>query len=416
MDAARPTADGPFDLIATSMTLHWLADPAAALATLRQLLAPGGVLIYATISGESFPEWREVLEAQGLPIGLLDIPELPGIVDEERIVADADTLGFLRRMKAVGGLTPREGYCRIAARRASPRHPRRRRDAWRPHHLAHRLWAVGGEPVEPLDQPGIGAGELGVGDAIRRHQIDRGAERPDVQAVAEEPVLQRLALRRLIASLALQIEGEDRAEHARPHHILAARKLAEHVAMPRLDPRNAPERVLLGEQHQGAERHGAGERIGGEGMAVRQRPVEVVAEKRLEHFVARDRHRHRHIARGQALGQADEVRHDAGLLHGEQRAGAPKAGRHLIEDDEHAGRLRHLHQALEELRTAHAHAAGALQHRLDDQRGDVMRAVPTAGLRARSARPSRDPRRPRRPRRCRGRAAPPPGTSCCETD
>ena len=27
MDAARPTVDGPFDLIATSMTLHWLADP-----------------------------------------------------------------------------------------------------------------------------------------------------------------------------------------------------------------------------------------------------------------------------------------------------------------------------------------------------------------------------------------------------
>jgi malonyl-CoA O-methyltransferase len=110
MDAARPTADGPFDLIATSMTLHWLADPAAALETLRRQLTPGGVLIYATISGNSFPEWREVLETQGLPIGLLDIPELPGVVDEERIVADADTLGFLRRMKAVGGLTPRDGY------------------------------------------------------------------------------------------------------------------------------------------------------------------------------------------------------------------------------------------------------------------------------------------------------------------
>ena len=85
--------------------------------TARKRLTPGGALIYATISGESFPEWREVLEEQGLPIGLLDIPELPGIVDEERIVADADTLGFLRRMKAVGGLTPREGYaadCRQA--------------------------------------------------------------------------------------------------------------------------------------------------------------------------------------------------------------------------------------------------------------------------------------------------------------
>jgi len=115
MDAARPTVEGPFDLIATSMTLHWLADPAAALGTLRRLLAPNGVLIYATISGKSFPEWRDVLAAQGLPVGLLDVPELPGIVDEERRVADPDTLGFLRRMKAVGGLTPRRGYAPMPA-------------------------------------------------------------------------------------------------------------------------------------------------------------------------------------------------------------------------------------------------------------------------------------------------------------
>lgn len=117
MDAARPTVDGPFDLIATSMTLHWLPEPVAALARLRKLLAPGGALIFATISGKSFPEWREVLEEQGLPIGLLDVPELTGIVDEERIVADDGTLGFLRRMRAVGGLTPREGYAALPAGR-----------------------------------------------------------------------------------------------------------------------------------------------------------------------------------------------------------------------------------------------------------------------------------------------------------
>jgi malonyl-CoA O-methyltransferase len=115
MDAARPTADGPFDLIAMSMTLHWLADPAAALTTLRQLLAPGGVLIYATIGGKSFPEWRDALDRQGLPVGLLDIPDLHGIVDEEQLIVDTDTLGFLRRMKAVGGLTPREGYAPLPA-------------------------------------------------------------------------------------------------------------------------------------------------------------------------------------------------------------------------------------------------------------------------------------------------------------
>jgi len=115
MDAARPTVEGPFNLIATSMTLHWLGDAATALGTLRALLAPNGVLIYATIDGKSFPEWRDVLAAQGLPVGLPDIPELPGIVDEARMVADDDALGFLRRMKAIGGLTPREGYAALSA-------------------------------------------------------------------------------------------------------------------------------------------------------------------------------------------------------------------------------------------------------------------------------------------------------------
>jgi malonyl-CoA O-methyltransferase len=98
-----------------SMTLHWLADPEAALATLRQRLAPEGVLVFATIGGESFPEWRDALREQGLPVGLLDIPELPGILEEEELTVDADTLGFLRRMKAVGGLTPREGYAPLSA-------------------------------------------------------------------------------------------------------------------------------------------------------------------------------------------------------------------------------------------------------------------------------------------------------------
>jgi malonyl-CoA O-methyltransferase len=115
MDAARPTVEGPFDLIAMSMTLHWLAEPRAALATLRQSLAPSGVLVFAALGHESFPEWRGALRERGLPVGLLDIPEFPGIVDEQRLIVDADTIGFLRRMKAVGGLTPREGYAPLPA-------------------------------------------------------------------------------------------------------------------------------------------------------------------------------------------------------------------------------------------------------------------------------------------------------------
>ncbi|MGB6345821.1 MAG: methyltransferase domain-containing protein [Methyloceanibacter sp.] len=110
MDAARPSVRGPYDLIATSMTLHWLADPEAVLARLGRLLAPGGALIYASIGPDSFAEWHAVLKARGLPRGLPELPSLPGIVDEDRLAVDAGTLAFLRRIKSIGGLTPRAGY------------------------------------------------------------------------------------------------------------------------------------------------------------------------------------------------------------------------------------------------------------------------------------------------------------------
>jgi malonyl-CoA O-methyltransferase len=114
-DAAHPVVQaGPFDLIAMSMTLHWLPDPVGVLDRLRGLLVPGGTLVYAAIGRESFAEWREALDALGLPAGLIETPELPGIVDEERLAMGPGTLSFLRQMKAIGGLTPRQGYAPLS--------------------------------------------------------------------------------------------------------------------------------------------------------------------------------------------------------------------------------------------------------------------------------------------------------------
>jgi malonyl-CoA O-methyltransferase len=110
MDASRPGGEGSFDLIATSMALHWLTDPAASLERLRSLLAPGGVLLYSALGPDSFAEWREALAKEGLPSGLVDLPALGGVVAEERLAPDESTLAFLHRIEAVGGLTPREGY------------------------------------------------------------------------------------------------------------------------------------------------------------------------------------------------------------------------------------------------------------------------------------------------------------------
>jgi malonyl-CoA O-methyltransferase len=120
MDGEHPS-DGEFDLIALSMVLHWFADPLAALERLRGKLARGGALLYAGIAPGSFAEWSEALAKLGLPNGLVGLPELPGSIEEDIIRPDADGLGFLRRIKTIGGATPRAGYTALppgALRRA----------------------------------------------------------------------------------------------------------------------------------------------------------------------------------------------------------------------------------------------------------------------------------------------------------
>src|SRR5918996_2171706 len=114
MDAGEAGGHAELDLIVSSMTLHWLPNPVATLDRLRHFLAPNGLLLYATLGPDSFAEWREVLADEALPSGLLEIPPLPGVLEEERLVPYADALSFLRRMKAVGGLTPRERYAPLS--------------------------------------------------------------------------------------------------------------------------------------------------------------------------------------------------------------------------------------------------------------------------------------------------------------
>ena len=137
IDAEAPEGHGAFDLIGLSMTLHWLPDPAAALERLRRLLSPRGVLVYATLGRESFAEWRSVLAAEGLPSGLVETPELPGIVAQERLVPEGSALDFLRGMQAVGGLTPKADY-----RPLPPGHLRRAIRALDARHAGRVTWHI----------------------------------------------------------------------------------------------------------------------------------------------------------------------------------------------------------------------------------------------------------------------------------
>ena len=113
MDGQWPDAElGTFDLIASSLVLQWFDDLPGALARLSGLLAPGGVLAFATLGAESFTEWRQAHAEMGLHCGLRDYAgatefpwpagfacRLEAEFIEER---HADGRGFIRALKTLG--------------------------------------------------------------------------------------------------------------------------------------------------------------------------------------------------------------------------------------------------------------------------------------------------------------------------
>jgi malonyl-CoA O-methyltransferase len=111
MDGDGPIADGPFDLIASSMALQWFQDPVASIGRQREKLSSPGALVFATLGPDNFPEWRQTLEQLGEDVGLLPMPRLPGVLIEERIRVDYRTgQNFLAMLRATGADQPRAGY------------------------------------------------------------------------------------------------------------------------------------------------------------------------------------------------------------------------------------------------------------------------------------------------------------------
>jgi malonyl-CoA O-methyltransferase len=111
MDAQAPALAPGFDLVCSSLTLQWLADPAAVTVRWRDLLAPGGLLAYATLVKGSFAEWRAALAAAGAPEpepAFPSLAELRAWTPAARVRTltlverHEDSLGFLRAARAAG--------------------------------------------------------------------------------------------------------------------------------------------------------------------------------------------------------------------------------------------------------------------------------------------------------------------------
>lgn len=119
IDGERPAAPpaGGWDLVASSLAFQWFEDPAASIATLVDMLAPGGWLAFSTLVAGSFAEWTAALESAGLPGVTRLYPEPEALVS--RISGDASVdietypldevhdngRAFLRSLKAIGAGT-----------------------------------------------------------------------------------------------------------------------------------------------------------------------------------------------------------------------------------------------------------------------------------------------------------------------
>ncbi len=121
MDGQNPDAGlGTFDLIVSSLAMQWLEDLQGVISRLAGMLKPGGTLAFAVLGEKNFPEWRALLDEQGIDPGLHHYPKaelfpwpdgLEGKIEEEFLEENhASGAAFLKSLKVIGAGAPRAGY------------------------------------------------------------------------------------------------------------------------------------------------------------------------------------------------------------------------------------------------------------------------------------------------------------------
>jgi malonyl-CoA O-methyltransferase len=115
-DAARLDGVGRYDLILSSMMLHWLDAPRDALAHWRGHLTPGGLLCVAVPVAGSLGEWRDFTRLAGIEDGLWAFPPadfangLGAATEISDFPAEyPDARAFLRALKGAGAHKSRPG-------------------------------------------------------------------------------------------------------------------------------------------------------------------------------------------------------------------------------------------------------------------------------------------------------------------
>ena len=105
-----------YDLIISSMAIHWFEDILNTLKTIQSALTDDGSFYFSTIGPDCFKEWRQTLKELNVPHGLRIPPDLPGIIKTETItVPYGNAQNFLKGLKLTGAHSPKPGYTPLSS-------------------------------------------------------------------------------------------------------------------------------------------------------------------------------------------------------------------------------------------------------------------------------------------------------------
>ncbi len=113
-----PFKDGSFDLVTSNLAMQWVPDPQAMMKEMRRVLAPGGLILFATFGRRTLQELKQTLahinpEHSNSVLPFPDVMSLGNSLGETAVeapVTDADlftltypdTMGLVRELKGIG--------------------------------------------------------------------------------------------------------------------------------------------------------------------------------------------------------------------------------------------------------------------------------------------------------------------------
>ena len=106
MDGEKPFQDlGLYDLVVSSMTLHWFEYPLVGIQRLAEL----GPLFYATIGKNNFFEWQNAVCLHTDKKAFFPFQNLPGVINEEYFKLECSNFcSFAKELKSMGVLLKHE--------------------------------------------------------------------------------------------------------------------------------------------------------------------------------------------------------------------------------------------------------------------------------------------------------------------